>query len=310
MMLRDNRASEAAVLAVIFGAVVSATSCSKEAEDEIVPAAEVVVDPSRCSGGNPIERTTTMTFNGVEFTMVAVPAGSFLMGIQSDDPSAAAYDEVATEFEKPIHTVRLSAYAIGETEVTQELWKAVVGQSPIDGAKQWSNTRGRGDKFPAYNVSYYDIVNRFLPKLNSANLLPTGMEFVVPTEAEWEFAAQGGERTDYIRYAGSDVIDEVAWYYDNAGQTTHEVKTKKPNSLGIYDMTGNIWEWTADFYDYYDGAEQTDPMGAATGVDYVIRGGSFDTGAARSVIHARVYSDYPASRNEYLGFRIAVRTKK
>ncbi|MCQ2236568.1 MAG: formylglycine-generating enzyme family protein [Bacteroidales bacterium] len=285
-------------------------SCEHDKIEDEEEAKEVVVDAASCKSGNPLEKTCKMSFNGVDFTMIKVPAGSFLMGCQSTDPSKPNYDEVATEYEGPVHLVKMSTYAIGETEVTQGLWEAVVGQTPNQGAKQWSKKRGRGANYPAYHVSIYDICNKFLPKLNSANLLPDGYEFTLPTEAQWEYAAQGGEQSEYIRFSGSNNIDDVAWWYINGGQVTHEVKTKQPNALGIYDMTGNLWEWTSDYYDYYENGEQEDPTGPKEGVDRVIRGGSFDTGDGRSVIHARVYSDYPASRNEYLGFRLAVNKKR
>lgn len=288
----------------------SISSCSHDdVVDEEETFREIIVIPSECKGGNPLESTATLSFNGVDFTMVRVPGGEFLMGCQSANPESSNYDVVATDYEGPVRKIVMSTYAIGETEVTQQLWEAVVGATPIAGARHWSNKRGRGANFPAYHVSYYDVVNKFLPVLNSANLLPSGYEFTLPTEAQWEFAAQGGAQPDYIRYAGSDDINEVAWWYMNADQTTHEVKTKAPNALGIYDMTGNLWEWTSDFYDYYDESQLVDPTGPTVGVDHVIRGGSYDTGDGRSVIHARVYSDYPASRNEYLGFRIAVNKK-
>lgn len=294
--------------AVVISLMMIVTACDHDnGDDEEMKVVEVVVDPSRCTGGNPFDASATrFVFNGVEFTMVRVDTGKFYMGCQSADPDARNYDVVATDYEGPVHLVNMSTYAIGQTEVTQGLWESVMGQTPIYGAKQWSKKRGRGAEYPAYYISYYDIINKFLPKLNSANLLPSGYEFVLPTEAQWEYAAQGGEQSEYVRYSGSNDIDEVAWWYVNGDQTTHEVKTKKPNALGIYDMTGNLWEWTSDYYDYYASGEQTDPTGPAEGVDHVIRGGSYDTGDGRSVIHARVYSDYPASRNEYLGFRIAV----
>ena len=299
------------VVAVCAVACMAVESCGHDDyEDEDGTTEEVVVDTSACRGGDPMTSTTTLMFNGVEFTMVHVPAGTFYMGLQNTDTAAQNYDIVASAYEADVHRVTMSSYAIGETEVTQGLWQAVVGQTPNAGAKQWSNKRGRGANYPAYFVSYYDVINKFLPKLNSAHLLPDGYEFTLPTEAQWEFAAQGGEQPGYMRFAGSNDIDSVAWWYMNGEQTTHEVKTKAPNALGIYDMTGNLWEWNSDYYDYYPSGEQTDPTGPEEGVDRVIRGGSYDTGDGRSVIHARVYSDYPASRNEYLGFRIAVNPTK
>lgn len=303
-----NKIFLALIFALSLGLPLCLVACDHDdsGSDDVMPS-EVVVDPSKCSGGDPFSVSLTrFVFNGVEFYTVRVDAGQFFMGCQSVDPYGLNYDPVAADYDGPVHKVDMSTFAIGQTEVTQALWEAVVGQTPIYGAKQWSNKRGRGADYPAYYVSYYDVNNKFLPVLNSAGLLPDGYVFSLPTEAQWEYAAQGGEQAEYSRFSGSNDINEVAWWYSNGQQTTHVVKTKKPNSLGIYDMTGNLWEWTSDYYDYYPADDQVNPSGPSEGVDHVIRGGSYDTGDGRSVIHSRVYSDYPASRNEYLGFRISV----
>ena len=197
-----------------------------------------------------------MTFeaNGVSFTMIPVEGGTFTMGATSEmeDP---------WEPEKPTHQVTLSSYYIGETEVTQALWKAVMGSNP---------SYFKGDDLPVEDVSWDDC-QTFISKLNAL----TGERFRLPTEAEWEFAARGGNQSRHTPYSGSSRIDDVAWYDDNSGYKTHPVKTKQPNELGIYDMTGNVDEWCQDGYGSYSSYAQTNPTGASSGSYRVCRGGSW-----------------------------------
>ena len=196
-----------------------------------------------------------MTFeaNGVSFTMIPVEGGTFTMGATSEmeDP---------WESEEPTHQVTLSSYYIGETEVTQALWKAVMGSNP---------SNFKGDDLPVEQVSWDDC-QTFISKLNAL----TGKNFRLPTEAEWEFAARGGNQSSHTQYSGSSRIDDVAWYEDNSDWKTHPVKTKKPNELGIYDMSGNVDEWCQDWYGSYSSYAQTNPTGASSGSDRVVRGGS------------------------------------
>jgi formylglycine-generating enzyme required for sulfatase activity len=196
----------------------------------------------------------TFTANGVTFKMMKVDGGTFSMGATSEqnDP----YDD-----EKPVHQVTLSSYYIGETEVTQALWKAVMGSNPAI---------FKGDNRPVENVSWNDC-QTFIKKLNSL----TGENFRLPTEAEWEYAARGGSKSRGYQYSGSNNLSSVAWYDDNSGSKTHDVKTKSPNELGIYDMSGNVWEWCQDRYGYYSSSSVTNPMGASSGSYRVIRGGSW-----------------------------------
>ena len=216
-----------------------------------------------------------ITVNGVSFVMVKVSGGTFQMGATSEQGSDAESDE------KPVHQVTLSDYYIGETEVTQELWQAVMGSNPSDHT-------GSG-QLPVEEVSWSDC-KTFITRLNNAL---TGMKFRLPTEAEWEFAARGGNSSQGYKYSGSNNIDDV---YNSK---TNEVGTKAPNELGIYDMSGNVFEWCQDWYDwrYYGYSEQTNPTGPASGSLRVLRGGWR--------VSARGYSE-PGKRYSDTGLRLAL----
>ena len=226
------------------------------------------------------------TVGDVTFRMVKVDGGSFDMGA-TDEQADGAY---SNEF--PVHHVTLSSYYIGKTEVTQGLWKAVMGTNP---------SSVRGVELPVSNVSWNDCMT-FITKLNAM----TGKSFRLPTEAEWEFAARGGNKSQGYIYAGSDDIDAVAWYFDNACYSYgRRVAQKLPNELGIYDMCGNNYEWCADFYGDYPAEAQTNPQGPATGTDKVIRSGSWYTPADQCRNSSRVYG----ALNEtgvHLGLRLAL----
>ena len=194
------------------------------------------------------------TVNGVTFTMKEVPAGTFTMG------ATAEQGDDAYSNEGPTHSVTLSSYMIGQTEVTQALWTAVMGSTP--------SVTTTGDNIPVHNVSWDDC-QEFIVKLNAM----TGETFRLPTEAEWEYAARGAQ-TGGTKYAGSDNIDEVAWYKDNTGLSFMAVALKAPNALGLYDMSGNVSEWCQDWYGSYSSAAQTNPQGPATGDYRILRGGN------------------------------------
>ena len=208
----------------------------------------------------------TFTVKGVTFTMVAVEGGTFMMGATSEQRSGA------DDNEKPVHQVTLSSYYIGQTEVTQALWKAVIGttvsQQRDKEDTSWSLS-GEGDNLPMYYISWEEC-QTFVSKLNQL----TGKRFRLPTEAEWEYACRGGKKSRGYKYSGSNTIDDIAWYDGNSSNETHPVATKSPNELGIYDMSGNVWEWCQDWYGDYSSAAQTDPNGASSGSYRVIRGGS------------------------------------
>ena len=216
--------------------------------------------------------------------MVYVEGGTFTMG-------ATAEQKKTTKSEKPTHSVTLSSFYIGKYEVTQSLWKAVMGSNP---------SHFEGDNLPVENVSWNDC-QTFLRKLNAM----TGKNFRLPTEAEWEFAARGGNRNRGYQYSGSNVLSDVAWYADNSGSKTHNVGAKAPNELGIYDMSGNVWEWCQDWKKSYSSSPQTNPKGPSSGSSRVYRGGSWFNFAWSCRVACR-YCHTPDYRYFDLGFRLAL----
>ena len=247
----------------------------------------------------------TFTVNGVSFNMVRVEGGTFMMGDSNDSP---------------IHQVTLSSYYIGETEVTQALWEAVMGtniRQQFNKVDFKGSIWGEGPNYPMYYVNREESLS-FIKKLNQL----TGKSFRLPTEAEWEYAARGGKKSRSYQYAGSNNLDEVAWYKDNSGNRrltgewsyrllksnknrTHIVKTKQANELGLYDMSGNVWEWCQDWWDDYDSKPVTNPTGPSNGSGATGRGGSWQgrtdhcTVSNRSII-------MPEDRFDNGGLRLAL----
>ena len=205
--------------------------------------------------------------------MVKITGGSFLMG-------ASVEDEYAYYAETPQHQVTVSDFYICKHEVTQELWQAVMDSCP-NYKGGWSEAYGKGDKYPAYFISWNDC-QLFISKLNEM----TGIEFRLPTEAEWEYAARGGNKTKGYCFAGSNNLDNIAWYVKNSEGKNHIVMQKQANELGLYDMCGNVWEWCSDWYgsNYYaESNNSIDPKGPLadtiiSSLDNarVIRGGAWD----------------------------------
>ena len=223
---------------------------------------------------------------GIYNNMVLVEGGTFYMGATSEQGSDAASDE------KPAHSVTLSSYRIGRYEVTQREWQAVMGGNP-------SYFKGDLD-CPVEQVNYAECLT-FISKLNNL----TGKHYRLPTEAEWEFAARGGTRSQGYKYSGSNSLASVAWYEDNSSSTTHRVGSLSPNELGLYDMSGNVWEWCADWYGSYSSNDQTNPTGPTSGSGRVGRGGSWSNGA-RSCRVSNRNGGGPSDRDYCLGLRLAL----
>ena len=233
--------------------------------------------------------------DGVTFNMIYVKGGTFQMGATSEQLSDAEDDE------KPVHSVTVSDFYIGETEVTQGLWKAVMGENP--------SCFQKGDDYPVEFVSW-DMCQDFIEKLNQK----TGKTFCLPTEAEWEFAARGGNKSLGFKYSGSNDLSEVAWYgfYDDNDNnrtitefTSMPVKQKKANELGLYDMSGNVYEWCQDWYDSYSDSPQTDPQGADAGCFCVLRGGTWCYDKQTCRVSKRSL-EFPNYKQEDYGLRLVL----
>lgn len=220
------------------------------------------------------------TVNGVQFKMIKVDGGSFQMG--SSDNDSDAYDN-----EKPQHKVTLSEYYIGETVVTQALWQAVMNNNP---------SNFKVDELPVETVCYNDI-KLFLDKLNEhLSVRLQGRKFALPTEEQWEFAARGGTKSKGFKYSGSNDLNEVAWWTGNSNRCTHTVKMKKPNELGIYDMSGNVLEWCESYW-------RIDYNASPNSLDRVIRGSNYDARTCRVAYRGKCAPGY---RYNDLGFRLVL----
>ena len=214
--------------------------------------------------------------NGVPFDMQRVEGGVFVMGGTREQHREC----ISTDL--PTHTVALNAYYIASTEVTQALWKAIM--------PEWEFIEEVYlPSFPICYVSWNDC-QEFVRRLDSI----TGMPFRLPTEAEWEFAARGGNKSKGYRFAGGNIVDSISWGLSNAGFRTHEVKQKQPNELGLYDMTGNVSEWCWDWYAPYYLGTDPNPQGPSTGEEKIMRGSSYSYMAA------------PTEATNYCGMRLAM----
>lgn len=223
--------------------------------------------------------------DGISIDMVRVKAGTFTMG-------ATAEMKKPEDWEKPTYRVTLTNdYYIGKYEVTQALWQAVMGSNP---------SSRKGDNLPVEQVSWNDCQD-FLSKLNRI----TGKTFRLPTEAEWEYAARGGNKSRGYQYSGSNNLSDVAWYEDNSGYVTHAVGTKQANELGIYDMSGNVWEWCLDRCGKYSRFSQVNPIGANSGSYRVFRGGCW-LNFAKFCRSSFRFGNTPDFRNNNLGLRLVL----
>ena len=227
--------------------------------------------------------------------LVLVKGGTFTMGCTDEQGSDCESDE------KPAHQVTLSDFYIGQYEVTQAEWRKVMGSDPPE---LYNNGC---DQCPVEKVSWNDV-QEFLKKLNAQ----TGLNYRLPTEAEWEYAARGGNQSKGYKYAGSNNVGDVAWYTENDNiantfgtqKTTHPVGQKKDNELGLFDMSGNVYEWCSDWEGDYSSSAQVNPTGPSSGSNRVFRGGSWSSGPQYTRVAVRG-DDAPAVRYFYVGFRLA-----
>jgi formylglycine-generating enzyme required for sulfatase activity len=222
-----------------------------------------------------------------DLAMVSVQGGTFTMGCTPEQGGDCDSDE------KPARSVTVGNFNIGKFEVTQRLWKQIMGADN-------NPSNFKGDDLPVEHVSWNDV-QEFIKKLNEQ----TGKKYRLPTEAEWEYAARGGNKSQGNKYSGSNNLDEVAWYDGNSGGKTNDVGTKSPNELGIYDMSGNVYEWVSDWYGGYSLGAQTNPAGPSSGSTRVLRGGSWNFDAWYCRVSDRD-GGVPGDRDSDLGFRLAL----
>lgn len=254
------------------------------------------------------EENYVETAFGMELQMVYVEGGTFMMGATEEQG-----DDVV-DAEKPVHSVTLDGFYIGKYEITQAQWEAVMGTTVAQQCnKEFQEQggdmelRGVGDNYPMYYVSWEEVQS-FCKKLSAQ----AGKKYRLPTEAEWEYAARGGNKADGTKYAGSDNIDEVAWNVSNgkSDETSYSVGMKRPNGLGLYDMTGNVWEWCSDWFgeSYYSISSTVNPRGPSYGSNRVIRGGSWYDDALYCRVSSR-HCGMPDIRLSAFGFRIVCEAK-
>lgn len=234
---------------------------------------------------------------GINMKMVWVEGGDFMMGCTSEQSDCS-------DNEQNVRRVTVDGYWIGMLEVTQAQWEKVMGTSIYQQKSKAnvSSTYGVGPDYPMYYVSW-DEAMEFCRLLSNK----TGKTYTLPTEAQWEYAARGGNKADGTKYAGSNMIDAVAWYYDNSGNSTHPVGTKRGNALGIYDMSGNVWEWCKDWYSSsYVSYDTNNPTGPSSGSIRVNRGGCWGSDRAGCCRVSIRDGDSPDARYGSLGFRVVL----
>ncbi|MGL4957179.1 MAG: formylglycine-generating enzyme family protein [Bacteroidales bacterium] len=228
---------------------------SQELFTVIQPSVKETFNPKQNSLHKANDKNVRFKAKGIEFEMVLVEGGTFSMGCTTEQGTDCDMDE------RPSHRVTLSDYYIGKYEVTQNLWYNVMGEN---------NSYSKGEELPVENVSWEECI-KFTQKLSEI----VGKNFRLPTEAEWEFAARGGTKSKGYKYAGSNNAREVAWFWDNSNKTSRKVGSGKPNELGIYDMSGNVYEWCSDWAGLYSTRAQTNPKGSPVGNERILRGGSW-----------------------------------
>ena len=251
-------------------------------DDKVSIIDEVLAKSCDIERGN---NKVTITTKGVSFSLIKVESGSFQMG-GINEQGKGKTDEF------PVHRVTLSDYYIGETEVTNELWSLIMGTNPSINFSQPTQ--------PVNNVTWYDC-QKFVNRLSAL----TGLHFALPTEAQWEFAARGGNKSRGYTYSGSNKIKEVGWFKGNSGGTLKTVKQLKPNELGIYDMSGNAYEWCSDWYGLYKNTDVFDPKGPESGIYKVNRGASAGEKDALTRTACR-FNDSPNSKFQAMGLRLVL----
>lgn len=229
--------------------------------------------------------TISIKVGDISFYMVWVEGGNFTMGATKEQPGYGSANE------KPAHKVFLDDYYIGACEVTQELWVTVMGNNP----SEFKNNNN-----PVENVSYDDC-QLFIKRLNKIS----GHKFRLPTEAEWEYAAKGGNKSNEFIYSGGNYIESVAWYDVNSNAMTNPVGSKQSNEIGIFDMSGNVWEWCYDKYGPYALGNQKNPKGSTKGTEYVMRGGSWNHGNNSCRVSVRL-SHKANYKSNNIGLRLAL----
>lgn len=227
-----------------------------------------------------------ITIKDITFSMIKVDGGTFTMGATPEQKDAKVD-------EKPLHTVTLSDYYIGETEVTNALWAAIMGSNP-------SHTSFNAPDMPVNNVTWDDC-QKFVNRLSSL----TGLQFSLPTEAQWEYAARGGNRTRKYLFAGGNNGKDVGWFKKNSGEALHPVKKKVSNELGLYDMSGNVYEWCMDWYAIYKPDAVTNPQGPSSGTSRVNRSGCGGDKERQLRVSCRS-SDAPSAKYTTLGLRLTM----
>lgn len=240
---------------------------------------------------------------GVEFNMVSVKGGTYLMGAQKDDATKPNYDPDAKPEEGPVHSVTVSDFALGETEVTEAMYSSITGSYK-------SSIVPRCIFRDEYALVFIEKLNTYM---HTTNQIPADKNFCLPTEAEWEYAARGGQYSHGYCYAGSWVLDDVAWYKDNSGSKTKEVATMAPNELGLYGMSGNVSELCYDIYNakYYgesDGlTDPTGPTGPSSSSNRVVRGGNHSSSANHCRVTYRSQLGSVSTVDTYYGFRLCLK---
>lgn len=312
----QNIIMAAKILDVETGGVVSSTPPAVESKEPSKMAEACIRISKILVGDNSNARPITVTLPGSHLGSVAQPApaanqdftetawdinmkmiwvegGDFLMGCTSEQGNCESD-------EQNVRRVTVDGFYIGMLEVTQSQWEKVVGTSIYQQKSKanYSDTYGVGPDYPMYYVSW-DEAMEFCRLLSNK----TGKTYTLPTEAQWEYAARGGNKNEGTKYAGSNMIDAVAWYTDNSGGITHIVGSKRANALGIYDMSGNVWEWCKDWYaDSYVSYDTNNPVGPSSGSYRVRRGGGWDFSASDCRVASR--DEYTPGNYGYLGFRV------